>query len=72
MMLWIISRHFLKTMCGDFLHLKDNITSAFGQKDSQTVVRRKIQDLKQGPEESNEDYSRRTWKLATEAYCNFK
>ena len=48
------------------------MTSAFGQKDSQAVVRRKIQDLKQGPYESIEEYSRRTWKLAAGAYCNFK
>ena len=59
-------------MRGDFLRLKDKMTSAFGQKDSQAVVRRKIQDLKQGQEESIEEYSRRTWKLATGAYCNFK
>ena len=39
--------------------------------DSQAVVRRKIQDLKQGQVESIDEYSR-TWKLATGAYCNFK
>ena len=48
-------------MRGDFLRLKDKMISAFGQKDSQAVVRQKIQDLK-GQEESIEEYSRKTWK----------
>ena len=56
----------------DYESLKCRMSSAFGQKDSQAVVRRKLQELKQGPEETVEEFSRRTWKLASGAYINFK
>ena len=56
----------------DYDRLKNKMSSAFGHKDSQSVIRRKIQDLRQGQDESIEEFSRRTWKFSMGAYSDFK
>lgn len=55
-------------VCKDFKGVADAMNQAFGRNETQDMVRMQIANLKQGVDESLEQYSRRTRKMVHEGY----